>query len=151
MMGETLANRLGTHHASAIRGQSSVMRPHAHRLLLVGVVALACQPALAEMVPVTWDAQGQFAKSVAVKPGQFVELCEKLPAAAKVSWSFSADAALNFNVHFHEGKDVSYPVKQDQVTQAQGVFEAPGAQDYCWMWVNQGASPVSLSLQLKRS
>ena len=126
------------------------MRAHTHRFLLIGAFVLACEPALAEMVPVTWDAQGQFAKSVGVKPGRFVELCEKLPAGAKVSWSFTADAALNFNLHFHEGNDVRYPVKQDQVTQAQGVFDAPGAQDYCWMWVNKGGSPVTLAIQLKR-
>lgn len=127
------------------------MRTHTRRFLLIGALTLVWEAALAEMVPVTWDAQGQFAKSVGVKPGKFVELCEKLPAGAKVSWSFKADAALNFNLHFHEGNEVRYPVKQDQVTQAQGVFDAPGAQDYCWMWVNKGASPVTLALQLKRN
>lgn len=127
------------------------MNTRAHLLLLIGALSLACEPARAEMLAVTWGAQGEFAKSVGVKPGQFVELCEKLPAGAKVSWSFKADAALNFNLHFHQGNDVRYPVKQDQVSQAQGVFEAPDAQDYCWMWVNKGASPVTLALQLKRS
>jgi len=104
------------------------------------------------MVPVTWDVQGEFSKNVSVKPGRFVELCEKLPAGAKVSWRFEADAALDFNVHFHQGNDVSYPVKQDQATRAQGVLEAPGAQDYCWMWVNKakGGSPVNLAIQLRR-
>ena len=126
------------------------MRPHAHQFLLIGALTLVCEAVLAEMVPLTWDTQGEFAHSVAVKPGRFVELCEKLPAGAKVAWSFKADAALNFNLHFHEGKDVRYPVKQDRVTQAEGVFDAPGAQDYCWMWVNKGASPVTLALQLKR-
>lgn len=126
------------------------MRTTAQRFLLIGALTLVCEAAQAEMVPVTWDPQGQFAKSVGVKPGKFVELCERLPAGAKVSWSFKADAALNFNLHFHEGNDVRYPVKQDQVTQAQGVFDAPGAQDYCWMWVNKGGSPVTLAIQLKR-
>ncbi|MBC7994010.1 MAG: hypothetical protein H7Z15_12305 [Rhizobacter sp.] len=127
------------------------MRIHTQRFLLIGALTLVCEAALAEMVPVTWDQQGEFAKSVAVKPGKFVELCEKLPAGAKVTWGFKADAALNFNLHFHEGKDVRYPVKQDQVAQAQGVFDAQVAQDYCWMWVNKGASPVTLALQLKRN
>ena len=126
------------------------MRATDRRFLLLGALALAGQPALAEMVAVTWDAQGEFATSVAVKPAKFVELCEKLPAGAKVSWRFEADAALDFNLHFHEGQDVRDPVQQDQVAQAQGVFDAPRAQDYCWMWVNQGASPVTLALQLKR-
>jgi hypothetical protein len=126
------------------------MHTPTQRFLLISALTLVCEAALAEMVPVTWDAQGDFAKSVAVKPGQFVELCEKLPAGAKVAWHFKADAALNFNLHFHEGNEVHYPVKQDQVTQAQGVFDAQGAQDYCWMWVNKSVSPVSLALQLKR-
>lgn len=128
------------------------MRAHAHRFLLIAAFFLLCEPARAEMVPITWDSQGEFAKSVGVKPGQFVELCEKLPAGAKVSWRFKADAALDFNVHFHEGKAVRYPVRQEQVTEAQGVLEAPGAQDYCWMWVNKvkGGSPVTLAIELKR-
>ena len=128
------------------------MRAHAQRFLLMAAFVLACEPAWAEMVPITWDAQGEFAKNVSVKPGGFVELCEKLPAGAKVSWRFKADAALDFNVHFHEGKAVRYPVRQDQVSEADGVLEAPGAQDYCWMWVNKGkgGSPVPLAIQLKR-
>ncbi len=115
-------------------------------------MSLVWEAAQAEMVPVIWDAQGEFAKSVGVKRGQFVELCEKLPAGAKVTWRFKADAALDFNVHFHQAKEVSYPVQQDQVTQAQGVLEAPGAQDYCWMWAHKGKGgpPVTLAIQLKR-
>jgi hypothetical protein len=127
------------------------MRPPALRFLLLGALALAGRPALAEMLAVTWDTQGVFAKSVAVKPGKFVELCEKLPAGAKIYWSFRAEGALDFNVHFHEGNEVRYPVKQDQVTEAEGVFNAPGPQDYCWMWVNKSASPVGLALELKRN
>jgi hypothetical protein len=126
------------------------MHARLRHLLLIGAWALACEPALAELVPVTWDAQGEFAKSVGVKPGKFVEVCEKLPAGAKVAWGFEADRALNFNIHFHEGKDVRYPVKQDEVSTAEGLLETPGAQDYCWMWVNQSGSQAKLLIHLKR-
>lgn len=104
----------------------------------------------AEMVPVSWDAQGNFAQEVRIAPGKFVEACEKLPQGAKVRWQFEAKAPLDFNIHYHEGKEVRFPARQDGATAAEGVLEAKVAHDYCWMWSNKGRGESTLKLHLKR-
>lgn len=104
--------------------------------------------ALAELVPVKWDAGGKFQHETAIAAGKFVEICEKLPRGAKVQWRFEAQSPVDFNVHFHEGKEVRFPAKHDQVTMAEGTLDATLAHDYCWMWTNKGAAPSKLKVQL---
>jgi hypothetical protein len=105
---------------------------------------------LAQLVPVEWDAAGRFSKDIPVPAGKFVEVCEKLPKGARVLWSFDAAAALSFNIHYHEGKDVRFPARKDQATQESGTLAAELDQDYCWMWTNKTSAAVTLKLQLQR-
>jgi hypothetical protein len=107
-------------------------------------------PARAELLPIVWDASGRYANQLTLPAGKFVELCEKLPAGAAVQWSFETAGPTNFNVHYHEGKEVHFPTKHDQVTKADGVLKAAMEQDYCWMWANKGTADVSLKVKLKR-
>jgi hypothetical protein len=86
----------------------------------------------------------------AMPAGKFAELCGKLAPGAKVRWQFDAPAPLNFNIHYHEGKDVRYPARDDGVPRLQGVLTVASPQDHCWMWTNKGSEPVSLSVQLVR-
>jgi len=104
----------------------------------------------AEIVDVKWDAGGRFERRLEIPGGKFVELCEKLAPGAKVRWRFDAPATLNFNVHYHAGKDVRYPARQDGVQRGQGTLDVTSAHDYCWMWTNKGPAAVSLNVQLAR-
>ena len=103
-----------------------------------------------EIVPLAWSADGAFSRSVSLAPGRFIEVCGKLPAQQAVQWQFEADARLDFNIHYHEGKAVHYPARQDGVAQAQGTLAAPIAQDYCWMWTNPSGQAAALKLVLQR-
>jgi len=119
--------------------------------LTLAVTALAlCESATAQMVPIDWDASGQFSKEVAIAPGKFVEACEKLPKGAKVAWSFEARSRLDFNFHFHEGKQVRFPAKKNQVAKDAGTLNTKVEQDYCWMWTNKGAAETTLNLKLTK-
>lgn len=120
--------------------------------LLSGLLALAASSELfaAELVPIEWDAGGRFAKALAVPAGKLAEVCGKVPAGAKVQWQFDAGTALNFNIHFHDGPKVYYPVKQDGAAQASGTLDAQVEQDYCWMWTNKSATATTLKLELVR-
>lgn len=110
----------------------------------------AARAADAGLVDIDWSADGEFAKELTVAPTKFVEVCGKLSADTKVSWAFDASEPLNFNVHYHEGKKVIFPAKQDGVAKADGVVQAKAPQDYCWMWTNKAAAPATLKLELKR-
>ena len=57
---------------------------------------------------------------------------------------------LDFNVHFHEGKKVLYPARQNQVARLSGTLNAQVEQDYCWMWTNKGTAETTLRFHLAR-
>ena len=83
-------------------------------------------------------------------PGKFVEACEKLPVGAKIAWRFESGAPLDFNIHYHEGQDVRFPARKDQVAASEGTLDVQRAQDYCWMWTNKGTAATPLKVTLKR-
>ena len=124
--------------------------PFAARSLLLLCASLASMAAQAEIIDIAWSDQGRFERRVTVAPGKFAEACGKLARADVVAWRFDAGAPLNFNIHYHEGKEVRYPARQDAIASAQGELRAAIDQDYCWMWTNKSARPVELRIDLSR-
>lgn len=121
------------------------------RVVASGLSAFALSAAAqAEIIDVKWDARGQFERTQSIAPGKFVEICENLPKESVVTWYFSASAPLNFNIHFHQGKDVVFPEKQDGVSEREGTLIAPSKEDYCWMWSNKGAASASIRVRLAK-
>ncbi len=119
-------------------------------LVMALVLALGSAAARAELAEIRWDAQGQATQRFTVAPAQFAEYCGKLAKGQTVRWRFDGDGALNFNIHFHVGKAVEFPVKQDGVSQLAGELKVEQDQDYCWMWSNKAARPARLNVQLQR-
>lgn len=119
-------------------------------LLSAALLLALSHAAVAEIVAVQWDAGGQFSQAMPVAPGKFVEVCEKLAAGSKVSWSFEASAPVDFNIHYHEGKDVRYPARKAQVTRDEGTLAATPPQTYCWMWSNKGQAALTLQFKLAK-
>lgn len=111
---------------------------------------LSSPAAQAEMIALQWPDGGRFERSLSIAPGKFAELCGPLRPGQSIQWSFKADGAVNFNIHYHLGKDVRYPAKQDQVESLQDTLVVDSAQDYCWMWVNKGALSTKLAVSLSR-
>lgn len=122
-----------------VRGASAAM-----------ALAVMCTATKAEVVDITWDAQQQFGRRLEVAPARFVELCGQLTGPATVAWQFEASEVLNFNVHYHEGKDVRFPARQDGVSTLQGELKVERDQDYCWMWTNKSRRAATLSVTLKK-
>ncbi|WP_310386155.1 hypothetical protein [Roseateles sp.] len=124
------------------------MRP----LLAVAATALAlCSgQARAELIEIQWSEAGRFEQSRPLEAGKFLEVCGKLDKAKPVTWQFSAERALNFNIHFHEGEKVTYPAKVDGATSAAGLLKVASEQDYCWMWSNKSGHAIELKLSLSR-
>jgi hypothetical protein len=120
-------------------------------LLSVAAFVLPFEAAASELVPIQWTPDDRFTMELTVPAARFVEVCGQLPAKSRVTWAFEADAALNFNVHFHEGKEVRYPTRQDGTAKASGNLDVPTKQDYCWMWTNKSPGDATLKLELKRS
>ena len=125
------------------------LRSHMRRIA-VAVIAASSGLVHAELLDIVWNASGHYEKTATVHPGKFLELCGELTQGQAIGWSFDADRALDFNVHFHEGKDVVFPEKQTAVTKASGTLNVALKQDYCWMWSNKSATPATLTARFKR-
>jgi hypothetical protein len=71
------------------------------------------------------------------------EECMTVDANDPRRWQWKADGPVDFNVHYHKGNDVSYPVKRDGMRGDGGVFVARTREGYCWMWTARD-KPVRL-------
>lgn len=121
------------------------------KTVLTLALVLAAPSAMAtDVVPIEWSLAGTFEREVSVPAGKFAEVCGRLAAHTSVDWNFDADAPLDFNVHYHEGKKVHVPAKQDGAQAADGLLKVAASQDYCWMWTNKTARKASLKLSLRR-
>jgi hypothetical protein len=124
-------------------------RPAASAALVLALAAMA-PSTLADIVDIAWDADGRFERSVSVAPGKFAEVCGKLPAGLKIGWNFEASAPLDFNVHYHVGKEVVFPSKLTAVVTAKDTLTTKIDQDYCWMWSNKSAASATILVKLQR-
>jgi hypothetical protein len=98
-------------------------RPIALLLLLLAAPTFAADPP-ASGKPFT----------ATLEPRKMHEECVKLDAGEKRKYYWKSDAAVDFNIHYHEGPEVFYPVKREGMRTDGGTFAAKIAQDYCWMW-----------------
>jgi hypothetical protein len=122
-----------------------------HRISVALSLAILCSTAArADIIDIAWNEQGRFERRVSVAPGKFAEVCGKLARADSVAWRFEASGPLNFNIHYHEGKDVRYPERRDALAGASGRLRVVLDQDYCWMWTNKSGQAVDLNLLLTR-
>jgi len=110
------------------------------RALLAAGLAIAASAAA--------DGDADIKRTIAA--GKFDETCMRLEAGRSIRWRFEASTPLDFNLHFHRGADVHYPVKRDRVRTDSGVFTADAGEDYCLMWTNRGTSPAQLRSRVKR-
>lgn len=128
--------------------------PTTPRALAAPMLALALSAAsggaMAEIIDVAWNASGRYERTASVAAGKFIEVCDKLPAGLKVQWTFEASAPLDFNIHYHVGKEVVFPARLSAVATAKDTLDAQIEQDYCWTWRNKGALPATVTVSLQR-
>ena len=103
---------------------------------LAVLLAIAAGPALAvqEVGPYAFTLTGK----------SFDERCVTLAAGQSIRYRFSASLPIDFNIHYHRGKDVFYPVRQSGVRDAEGTFRAQEADDYCLMWEHAGSGSADV-------
>lgn len=106
--------------------------------------------AATHIVDIAWPPDGRFAHNAQIAAGKYVEVCGKLSVGEGVRWSFTASAPVDFNIHYHVGKEAVFPARQAQVSSGRDTLNVTVAQDYCWMWTNKGSAPVSLTVDLAR-
>ena len=91
------------------------------------------------------NAEAPAAKPVMIKPGKIVEKCMTLVPGQKIDYNFESAAKLNFNLHYHKGDQVYYPVKLDRTNGESGSYEAKAKEVYCLMWENRSSADIELT------
>lgn len=117
---------------------------------LAAVTLSGAALAASHIVDIAWPPDGRFAHKAQIAAGKFVEVCGKLAVGEGVRWSFTTAAPVDFNIHYHVGKEAVFPARQTQVSSGRDTLNVAVAQDYCWMWTNKGSAPVSLVVDLAR-
>jgi len=111
------------------------------RLLAALALCIAPAIALAQSTPSSQaraaseaTADGWKAFSFVLEPKKMHEECQRVDAGQKRRYMWKADAPVDFNIHYHRGNDVFYPVMRDAMRGDGGTFAAKEGEDYCWMW-----------------
>lgn len=122
------------------------------RSCVAAACATFCGGALAasHIVDINWSPEGRFVHQAQIAAGKIVEVCGKLAPGDGVRWSFVAAAPVDFNIHYHLGKETVFPARLAQVSGGRDTLNVTSAQDHCWMWSNKGTAPVSLTVDLAR-
>ena len=115
-----------------------------------GLTIAGLAGAHAAVFEIKWDERGGAALRTQVAPGNFAEWCGALRAGESVNWEFEAAEPLDINIHYHEGRNVHFPVQRDSVRLWNGTLQAAIDQQYCWMWTNRGTTPVALQARLQK-
>lgn len=120
------------------------------RLLAIAFAAMAGASARADVTDIAWSAEGRFEHRAELAPGGFAEVCGRLEKGSVVRWAFDAAGPTDFNIHYHQGKQVLFPVQRRGAAKGAATLKVKLDQDYCWMWTNRGTQPLALRLTLAR-
>ena len=110
----------------------------------IAIVLFLAAPAFAADAPA--DAKPFTAT---LQPKAMHEECVKLDAGQKRKYYWRSDAAVDFNIHYHEGPEDTYPVMRERIRTDGGTFAPKIAQDYCWMWTARD-KPVKLEGKIEK-
>jgi hypothetical protein len=77
-----------------------------------------------------------------LKPADLHEECMKLKPGSRLDYAFATPGKLDFNIHYHAGSAVHYPVLNKEAQKLEGSFSPAIEQGYCMMWSNPGAEPT---------
>jgi hypothetical protein len=114
-------------------------------LRIFASIALLLVTALADAASARF---GHFALDVPARG--FEEHCLKLESGERIRYRFRANGDVDFNIHYHRGSDVHYPVRTGAIQTADATFSAPQTDDYCLMWERKGDGAVKIEGSVDR-
>ena len=95
---------------------------------LVAIVLAACAtPELRLLGPKT-------VAGLRLAPYAIHEECVALARGERIDYRFTSDAAVAFNIHYHEDNAVVMPISREQTHEERGDFTADRQRVYCLMW-----------------
>lgn len=74
--------------------------------------------------------------SARIEPGKVHEVCMDMEFGERLTYAFQSSRAMNFNIHYHVGDNVSFPIEEHLTAGESDIFTAMGDHGYCMMWTN---------------
>ena len=87
--------------------------------------------------------------AITLLPKRSYEKCVDLSPAQQLQYGFNSNAALAFNIHYHEEGEQYYPVKEDSITELESKFRAEKRGYYCLKWGNSGSEDAKMDFHFK--
>ena len=115
---------------------------------LLAALAIAFPFTLSAQPPAAKPDDGWKSFAFTLEPKKVHEECQRVEAGQKRRYMWRADGPVDFNVHYHRGNEVLYPVKRDAMRGDGGTFSAKAGEDYCWMWTAR-EKPVKVEGRLE--
>jgi hypothetical protein len=82
--------------------------------------------------------------ALSLAPFEFRELCFEMSAQDELQYDFQSDRPVDFNIHYHDGLTIRFPVQLNRITVHADEFVTEVDQSYCLMWANQSIKKTSL-------
>ena len=123
----------------------------AAQMLLLSALVFCSTTCKAEVISFKLEANQSFKTQVNIQPGKFSEVCGKLKKGNLIRWQFDSSAPLEFNIHYHEGKNVIFPYKMSAIKSGEEELLISLDQDYCWMWTSKSKEEVKLEMSLRHA
>ena len=125
-------------------------------ILLVVLVVVGCtSQASQERASLPSDDAGAELLSTQIEPKRISEECVELQPHQMLVFSFRTSRPVDFNLHYHEGDEVFYPILEENIDTMAGTFvyhnekEHPNEkpQTFCLMWKNPRRVDVMLEYE----
>lgn len=113
------------------------------------LLAILCALAAPNAWAYASDKEDVTVVQVALEPGTMHEECVRLEAGQKRRYYWKSTAPVDFNIHYHRGDEIFYPVKRDRMRGDGGTFTAKSGEDYCWMWMARTAAKIEGRIEAK--
>jgi hypothetical protein len=109
-------------------------------------LAFALFPAFADKPP---DEEPPRNVNVTLEPGKVHEECMRVERGEKRRYYWKSSAPVDFNIHYHRGDEVLYPVKRERMRGDGGTFASKSGEEYCWMWTAKAPAKIEGRIELR--
>jgi len=80
-----------------------------------------------------------------IKAAGIHEECVSAKSGQKFIYSFFVSAPVDFNIHYHAGEKIFYPLERRNVTRDDGTYVPDHEDIYCLMWTNTQKTMATLN------
>ncbi|MEE4244461.1 MAG: hypothetical protein V2I33_03570 [Kangiellaceae bacterium] len=118
--------------------------------LIVGAVSTILLASSSELLAFAASSMAKDDQPViTVRANKIYEQCLPLKSKQQIKFSFNTSDISEFNIHYHDGDDVYYPVARQNTNKYPAtIFTATEANTYCLMWSNFQNQSIELSFTL---